>query len=190
MRRMHRLHIRQWCARGGLYVSQRVHTVHSPWPWPFFCPECKSEKSNRFCGNGTVPGSERTAFKCAIVNRKTTVLNETTCRGAHKLKQRKVPLFIYTWPGNCVEWGCPPPQDIPCLHCLQDNPSRHHIIGIEHSSISHQQTDDSARITNESHVVRYGNELKRTWFVTRNALVLISIRKFMGFTRLNFQRTT
>lgn len=84
---IHRLQIRQWCARGGRYVSHLVHTVHSSSSrYRLLCALCKSEKSNRMCGNGTIPGSQKTAFKCEMVNRKTMVLNKTTLIGPQRLK--------------------------------------------------------------------------------------------------------
>lgn len=84
--RMHRLQMRQWCARGGRYVSHLEHTVHSSLSrYCRFCALCRSEKSKRSCGNWTVPGSQKTAFKWDMVSRNTTVLNNTTCMGAQRL---------------------------------------------------------------------------------------------------------
>jgi hypothetical protein len=52
-------------------------------------PEWMSEKSTLFWGRGTTPGSEHTAFKCAIARRKTMVLKKTTWNGPHKLKSNE-----------------------------------------------------------------------------------------------------
>lgn len=79
IRRIHRWQMRQWCARGGRYVSHRVHTVQFTKSQPE-SEECMSEKSIRLWGNGTVPGSVRTARTCAIISKKTTVLNVTTLK--------------------------------------------------------------------------------------------------------------
>ena len=49
-------------------------------------PEWMSEKSTLFWGRGTTPGSEHTAFICAMPRRKTMVLKRTTWNGPHKLK--------------------------------------------------------------------------------------------------------
>lgn len=49
-------------------------------------PEWISEKSNRVCGNGIVPGSDNTARKWAHAIKNIIVLNIKTWNGPHKLK--------------------------------------------------------------------------------------------------------
>lgn len=79
--------------KNALKITQRrepliVNTKNKP------SEECMSEKSSLFCGKGTVPGSDKTALKCAMPSNRIKVLNITALKAPHKLECRNLNLRL------------------------------------------------------------------------------------------------
>lgn len=108
----------------------------------------------RVCGTGTVPGSDKTAFRCDMPSRKTSELKETTCTGPHMLKYKinNVNGHSFTNQNEII---------LPVLHGLQYNPSRDNIVSVENSQIRDKHADESARIPDESHNIDFNRIPKR-----------------------------
>ena len=99
--RMQCLHILQWWALGGRYISHLTGRLYRNLTWGFMAHLVQivqssfgamlppslwlSEKSILWLGRGTIPGSEKTARACAMKSKKMTMLNMTTWKLPHRL---------------------------------------------------------------------------------------------------------
>lgn len=111
-----------------------VHSSRSMSVFLLVCSECKSEKSSRLCGSGTLPGSDKTAFKWAIVSINTTVLNVTTFMGPQMLLIKIEILngkIVQILQCNSFSFY------LPVLHGRHDNPAGDDIVYIWEKTKDH-----------------------------------------------------